>query len=416
MSLTDVSSQPVQVSRKDHYAKRLIMNMLSQVTEAHVTISDENGQTLSFGNKTSDLHAHVHVKHPQLYRRMLTGGGIAAAEAYVDGWWDTSDLTNVIRVFARHLPAFDKLEKRASWLINLSRKLSHWKNRNSKEAAQRNISAHYDLGNDLYRHFLDEEMLYSSGIYESEDSSLERAQCAKMDRLCRQLKLKPGDNLLEIGTGWGGLAVHAAKHYGCNVTTTTISNEQYQWAKARVEQEGLSDKITLLKQDYRDLRGSYDKLVSVEMIEAVGKEYLQTFVEKCQSLLKPEGLMAIQVITIADQRYDQYSKNVDFIQKHIFPGGFLPSVNVLLSHMTQFTDFVVRDLKDIGLDYAQTLADWHQRFNDNEQALRSFGYDDKFMRLWRYYFCYCEGGFRERTISTVQLLLSRPQWRDEIAV
>ncbi|OOF18882.1 SAM-dependent methyltransferase [Salinivibrio sp. IB574] len=412
MSATDVSQTQRTLTRKEHYAKQLVYTLLAHVKDACISLVDEQGQTLQCGDPQASLHASVLVHDPRFYTRMLTGGSIAAAEAYVDGWWESPNLTDVIRVFARNLPAIDRIEKHTGWLVNLGNKMAHWRNRNEKDTARRNISAHYDLGNDLYRHFLDEQMLYSSAIYTENTVGLEAAQVEKMDRLCRQLKLKPSDHLIEIGSGWGAMAIYAAKEYGCRVTTTTISEEQFAWAKARIEQAGLQNQITLLKEDYRDLDGEYDKLVSIEMIEAVGKEYLDTFVKKCQSLLKPEGLMAIQAITIADQRYEHYSRNVDFIQKHIFPGGFLPSVNVLLDHFTAQTDFVMRDLKDIGIDYANTLADWHQRFNQNADTLQTFGYDERFARLWRYYFCYCEGGFRERTISAVQLLFSRPAWRE----
>ncbi|RXJ74591.1 SAM-dependent methyltransferase [Veronia nyctiphanis] len=404
--------QSLPLTKKDMYAQKILTALLGKLEGASLTLIDPEGQAHVLGDKNADLSAELIIKDNRFYARTLSGGSIGAAEAYVDGWWDTPDLTKLVRVICRNLPALDRLESKMSWLTGLLNKVSHWKNRNTQANAKNNISAHYDLGNDLYRHFLDQEMLYSSGIYENGDESLEKAQFCKMDRLCQQLRLKPTDHLLEIGTGWGAMAIHAAKHYGCQVTTTTISEEQYQWAQERIEREGLSDKVTLLKEDYRDLDGQYDKLVSVEMIEAVGREYLDTYVEKCQSLLKPEGLMAIQAITIADQRYDSYSQSVDFIQKHIFPGGFLPSVSVLLDRFTNRTDLVVRDLKDIGLDYAKTLQDWHQRFNDNTDTLMQLGYDEKFSRLWRFYFCYCEGGFREKTISTVQLLLSRPNWRE----
>ncbi|ODA34575.1 SAM-dependent methyltransferase [Veronia pacifica] len=389
-----------------------MVGLLGKMEGASLTLIDTDGQTVTLGDRNADLSAELIVRDKRFYARTLSGGSIGAAEAYIDGWWDTPDLTRLVRVICRNLPALDRLESKMSWLTGLLNKVNHWKNRNTQENSKSNIAAHYDLGNDLYRNFLDQEMLYSSGIYESGTESLERAQFCKMDRLCRQLRLTPNDHLLEIGTGWGAMAIHAAKHYGCKVTTTTISEEQYQWSKERIEREGLSERITLLKKDYRDLEGQYDKLVSVEMIEAVGREYLDTYVKKCQTLLKPEGLMAIQAITIADQRYESYSNSVDFIQKHIFPGGFLPSVNVLLDRFTGCTDLVIRDLKDIGLDYAKTLNDWHQRFNDNAETLLQLGYDEKFFRLWRFYFCYCEGGFREKTISTVQLLLSRPLWRE----
>lgn len=407
----DIQSTPWNVTRRDTFARSLLLKTFGHIERAALTLVDFDGETFQLGDASSDLHAEIIVRHPGFYQRVLGGGSIAAAEAYVDGWWDSPDLTAVIRAVCRNLNALDRLESKVGWLATLGNKIAHWKNRNTPQKARDNISAHYDLGNALYERFLDEEMLYSAGIYENSSDSLEKAQFQKMDRLCQELRLSPDDHLLEIGTGWGGMAIHAAKHYGCRVTTTTISNEQFEWAKSRVEQEGLGDRITLLKKDYRDLEGDYDKLVSIEMIEAVGKEFLSTYIKKCQSLLKPDGLMAIQAITIADQRYHHYSNNVDFIQKHIFPGGFLPSVSVLLDRFTLDSDLVVRDLKDIGLDYAKTLNDWHQRFADNLTELAALGYDDRFARLWRYYFCYCEGGFLERTISTVQLVLSRPDWR-----
>ncbi|KXF83246.1 SAM-dependent methyltransferase [Enterovibrio coralii] len=414
MYTSQIQTVELPVTKKDTFARSLLLNTLGYLKNASLTLVDFDGQTTQLGDSNSDLHAEIIVRHPGFYRRVLSGGSIAASEAYVDGWWDSPDLTNVIRAVCRNLDALDRIESKVGWVASIAQKLSHWQNRNTKENSRSNISAHYDLGNDLYERFLDEEMLYSSGIYESDTDSLEAAQFQKMDRLCKQLQLKPTDHLVEIGTGWGAMAIHAAKHYDCRVTTTTISEEQYQWAKSRIVDEGLTHKITLLKQDYRDLEGQFDKLVSIEMIEAVGKQFLPTYIKKCQSLLKPNGLMAIQAITIADQRYDSYSKNVDFIQKHIFPGGFLPSVNVLLDHFTKQSDFVVRDLKDIGLDYAKTLQEWHERFNERETELEELGYDEKFSRLWRYYFCYCEGGFLERTISTVQLVLSRPDWREAL--
>ncbi|KLV03337.1 cyclopropane-fatty-acyl-phospholipid synthase [Photobacterium aquae] len=399
------------VTQTEQVARRVVFGFLAYIQGAGLTIVEKDRDTHFFGDREAACQAQLIVNESAFYRRVLNGGSIAAGEAYMDGWWDSPDLTQVVRVIAMNLPMLDKLEQKVSWLGAIKDKWLHWSRRNSKEAAKQNILAHYDLGNDFYRTFLDPSMLYSAGIYATQDTTLADAQYAKVDRLCQLLNLSEQDHLLEIGTGWGALAIHAAKHYGCQVTTTTISDEQYAWAKARVEEEGLQDRITLLLSDYRDLEGKYDKIVSVEMVEAVGKEYLTTYLKKCQSLLKPDGLLALQAITIADQRYDSYSKGVDFIQKHIFPGGFLPSVNVLSSQFTQHTDFVIRDLKDIGLDYARTLSDWHQGFNRSIEMLKQQGFDDRFIRMWRYYLCYCEGGFLERTISTVQLVASRSQWR-----
>ncbi|QTG93064.1 class I SAM-dependent methyltransferase [Vibrio fluvialis] len=353
--------------------------------------------------------AHIRVTHPGFYGRVLKGGSIAAAEAYMDGWWDSPNLTAVTELMARNLSALDQLEAQSSFVTRAMNKVGHWLKRNSIVRAKQNIEAHYDLGNDLYQTFLDERMLYSSALYLSTSDSLEQAQIQKMDRLCQQLQLTANDHVIEIGTGWGAMAIYMAQHYGCKVTTTTISEEQFAYAEAEITRLGLDAQITLLKQDYRLLEGQFDKLVSIEMIEAVGKAYLPSYIEKCQSLLKPGGLMAIQAITIADQRYDYYSNNVDFIQKYIFPGGFLPSITVLTQVATRHTDFIVRDVFDIGMDYAKTLADWRLRFEAALNTVQALGYDERFVRMWRFYLCYCEGGFNARTISTIHMTLQRGQ-------
>lgn len=411
MISSEVSQGALALSGADRLARKIVIGVLQQLSGCGLAVSEERGETYHFGDKSSELQAQLLVKHQGFYKRLLDGGSIAAGEAYMDGWWDSPDLTKVVQVLARNLPILDKIEAKVGWLTALKNKWLHTSRRNSKQASKRNILAHYDLGNDFYRTFLDENMLYSAAIYGSEKDSLSQAQFNKMDRLCQMLELKPTDHLLEIGTGWGALAIHAAKYYGCKVTTTTISDAQHQWASERIHEQGLDGKITLLLEDYRDLTGKYDKIVSVEMIEAVGKEYLTTYIKQCQSLLKDDGLLAIQAITIADQRYDSYSKGVDFIQKYIFPGGFLPSVTILSQHLTQHTDFVIRDLKDIGMDYARTLSEWHKGFNNNIDYYLQQGFDEQFIRMWRYYLCYCEGGFLERTISTVQLVASRGAWR-----
>ncbi|ENK0806214.1 class I SAM-dependent methyltransferase [Vibrio fluvialis] len=353
--------------------------------------------------------AHIRVTHPGFYGRVLKGGSIAAAEAYMDGWWDSPNLTAVTELMARNLSALDQLEAQSSFVTRAMNKVGHWLKRNSIVRAKQNIEAHYDLGNDLYQTFLDERMLYSSALYLSTSDSLEQAQIQKMDRLCQQLQLTANDHVIEIGTGWGAMAIYMAQHYGCKVTTTTISEEQFAYAEAEITRLGLEAQITLLKQDYRLLEGQFDKLVSIEMIEAVGKAYLPSYIEKCQSLLKPGGLMTIQAITIADQRYDYYSNNVDFIQKYIFPGGFLPSITVLTQMATRHTDFIVRDVFDIGMDYAKTLADWRLRFEAALNTVQALGYDERFVRMWRFYLCYCEGGFNARTISTIHMTLQRGQ-------
>jgi cyclopropane-fatty-acyl-phospholipid synthase len=289
----------------------------------------------------------------------------------------------------------------------------HWLSRNTRKGSRRNIGAHYDLGNDLFELFLDPTMMYSCAYYQSPHASLEEASVAKLDRICQKLELKSDDHLLEIGTGWGGFAIHAAKHYGCRVTTTTISRQQFELARERACQQGVEDRITFLFEDYRDLEGQYDKLVSIEMIEAIGHQYLDTYFEKCSSLLKPDGMMLLQAITIADQRYKSALNEVDYIKKFIFPGGFLPSVSAMSRSIARVSDMKMFHMDDIGPHYARTLADWRQRFFDRLEDVRKKGYSDAFIRMWEYYLCYCEGGFLERDIGTVQMLLTKPGVRRE---
>jgi cyclopropane-fatty-acyl-phospholipid synthase len=364
----------------------------------------------TFGNRNNGKpNALIEVKNPAFYSRLLKGGSIAAGEAYMDGWWDSPNLSELMELMALNLTALDSIESRSSLLSKLMYQVGHWLNRNTVTNSAKNIEAHYDLSNELYHTFLDDRMLYSSAVFNTPTDTLEQAQINKMERLCQQLHLTASDHVIEIGTGWGAMAIYMAQTYGCRVTTTTISEQQYQYAKEQIEAKGLSDKVELLKQDYRLLEGSYDKLVSIEMIEAVGKQFLTSYIQKCQSLLKPGGLMAIQAITIADQRYDYYSNNVDFIQKYIFPGGFLPSITALTQATTKHSDLILRDLFDIGQDYAKTLRCWYERFNRQLDSVQELGFDERFVRMWNYYFCYCEGGFKAKSISTVHMTFQRPQ-------
>ena len=402
--------QPQSVHWLDKLAKKALFAILSKLNEAGLTI-DDGIDVMHFGDANAELQAKIEIHHSRVWRQLLLGGSIAAGESYIQGDWTSPDLTKVIQVLGRNLTVLDKLEKRFAWLSSLRHLKVHKSNRNSEHGSKKNILAHYDLGNDMYRTFLDKEMLYSSAIYPSKEADLEAAQLHKLHLICERLELKPGETLLEIGTGWGGLAIYAAQHYGVKVTTTTISDAQYDYACARVAELGLQDKITLLKQDYRKLEGQYDKLVSIEMIEAVGHEYLETFFRTCSDRLKPSGKMLIQAITIADQRYDSYRTGVDFIQRYIFPGGCLPSVSVMSHHIADKTDMVMMQLHDIGLDYARTLKDWLHRFEHSLADIRQQGYGEDFIRLWKFYLCYCEGGFLERSISTVHLVAAKPDFR-----
>lgn len=388
---------------KSQVARQMVFALLQKLEDACVEIH-EQGQIHLLGNPKAKLWGVIDVHDMTTYNDFVKGGSIGAAEAFIAHKWSSPDLTALIQVFARSQKQLDAIEARIGWVGKLKNKLFHSGNRNSRKQAKNNILAHYDLGNDLYTRFLDDKMMYSAAIYNDQTDNLEDAQTLKLDTICKRLELKPGEHLVEIGTGWGGLAIHAASKYDCRVTTTTISDAQYEYAKQRIVELNLQDKITLLKKDYRDLSGQYDKLVSIEMIEAVGHEYFDTFFSKCNSLVKSGGKMLIQAITIADQRYDYYKNNVDFIQRYIFPGGCLPSIQVLSKNIGDHTDMVIEQLHDIGLHYARTLKDWRERFEANWQELSKMGYDERFKRMWLYYLQYCEGAFLERATSTVHLV------------
>ncbi len=358
------------------------------------------------GRHALDITLMVH--RSSVYRQLLFGGSIALADSYIDGEWDTDDLTGLIRLAARNLAVLENLESRYAGLNKALERAKHQLRSNDQANAKSNILAHYDLGNAMYQRFLDDTMMYSSAVYPTPDATLSEAQQHKLALICQRLQLTAADHVLEIGTGWGGFALYAASHYGCQVTTTTISDAQFKEAERRVEAAGLQDKTTLLKQDYRELTGQYDKLVSIEMIEAVGHEYLPVFFAKCNSLLKPTGLMVLQAITFNDQNYQAYLNSVDFIQTHIFPGGCLLSNQELITQFTEQTDMVIKQLHDYGFDYAYTLRDWRTAFMAQREDIKALGYDEAFIRLWAFYFCYCEGGFLERTIGVVQVTAVKP--------
>ena len=394
-------------SKRIALIRSLLLKVLSKASEGHFVLKENGHVVAEVGDPAAELRAEANVLDQRAYVRALLGGNTAAGEAYVDGWWTSPDITQVTRFFSRNLAMMDYWDSRFGLFLKPFKTVRYLKRLNSKGQAKRNILAHYDLGNDLYEAFLDPKMQYSSALYASKEISLEEAQVNKLTRICEQLELKETDHLLEVGSGWGGLAIFAAKNYGCRVTTTTISDEQFAYAKNRIDSEGLSEQINLLSKDYRSLEGTYEKVVSVEMIEAVGRKYLSGYFTKLNDLLKPSGLLMLQAITIADQRYKSYRNSEDFIQKHIFPGGFLPSLFLISKIITNSTELILRDVKDIGLDYAKTLAHWHENLIDKKQFLKQIGYDDRFYNLWSYYLGYCEGGFLERRISASQILMSK---------
>ena len=390
-------------------ARKLVHRQLRRITTGEIILRENNTENY-FGKATNDfpLRVVIDVHHPSLYSDVAFGGSPGSGEAYMKGSWDCSDLTALVRIMLRNREVLDTMDYGIARIKAPLQKLAHMLNRNTRIGSKKNISAHYDIGNDLFQLFLDQTMMYSSAYYEHPEMDLEQASIAKLDLVCKKLELSEADHLLEIGTGWGGLAVHAAKNYGCRVTTTTISDEQYHYAQERVRSEGLEDRVEVLNRDYRDLNGQYDKLVSIEMIEAIGHQYMNGYFAHCANLLKPDGMMLIQAITIRDQLYHNALKDVDFIKKYVFPGGFLPSVTAMINSINKQTNMKMFHLQDIGPHYARTLKDWRNRFLGRLDEVRELGYSEEFTRLWEYYFCYCEGGFLEHDIGTVQMLLTKP--------
>jgi cyclopropane-fatty-acyl-phospholipid synthase len=399
---------PTRATLLDRLARRLVLRLFANLHGGELTIV-EAGRRIVLGERLTErpLIAELHVRSPRFYRQILRGS-LGLAESYVDGLWDCDELVALTQIAARNVGALDRLRRTLSpVLVPLQRSLA-WLSRNTPGRAREQIAAHYDLGNQLFAQFLDDTMMYSCAIFESPQTTLEEASLAKLERVCSTLRLGPGDRVLEIGTGWGGFAVYAAERYGCRVTTTTISAEQHAYATERVRAAGLQDRVTVLSQDYRDLDGRYDKLVSIEMIEAVGWQYFPTFFRRCSELVADDGAMLLQAIVIEDSAYEVEKAGRSFINTHIFPGGCLPSLQIIARMVARVTDFREAQLLDITEHYATTLAHWRERFRDAAERLPELDYDERFQRLWELYLSYCEGGFRERRIQDVQLLLAKP--------
>lgn len=400
-----------------HMAKSQVLKRLARLEVGQLTIIDGQERHV-FGQASPEaIQATITVHDPRFYGEIAFGGSIGAGEAYMLGYWQADSLTNVVRLMVLNQSVMDTLEGGYQYLSKPILKIFHWLNSNSEAGSQKNIASHYDLGNDLFKLFLDPTMMYSSALFENGASaavtpdSLQAASEHKLKVICDKLQLSAADHVVEIGTGWGGFAIYAVRHYGCRVTTTTISAQQFALAKTRIEAEGLQDKIVLLKQDYRHLQGTYDKLVSIEMIEAVGHQYYDTYFKKVSQLLKPDGVALIQAITITDQRYASAIRSVDFIQRYIFPGSNIPSNTAMLASMTRSSDLRLVDLQDIGLHYATTLRLWRERFFANIDAVRQLGYSETFIRMWDFYLSYCEGGFAECALGDAHLLLAKPGYR-----
>ncbi len=394
-------------SAMDKLFRSMVHGKLQSIDRCHLALKDDLGRS-DFGHRpSSDLSASLQIHSSAFYRRIGSAGALGAAESYLLGEWSCDDLTAFFRVMLQNEATLKKVQSWTTLVGQMLGRLQHLRNRNSREGSRRNIHDHYDLGNEFFKLFLDDSMMYSAALFESPTTPLEDASWAKVDRVCRALRLTAADHVVEIGTGWGGFALHAARNYGCRITTTTISDEQYTFATQRIADAGLSDRVKVVKQDYRDLTGKYDKLVSLEMIEAVGREFLEGYFAKCDSLLKESGAMLLQVITMPEQRYHSYCRSVDFIQKYIFPGGFLPSITEMQKCVQQQTSLRMVDLFDFGFHYAQTLRHWNDRFHNQLQSVKQQGFSERFIRMWRYYLCYCEAAFLERATGVAQIVWAK---------
>jgi len=405
-TLIELSRSAPRVNPLGALARRLVFARVATLSAGLLRIR-EGHEVHEFGARSTGVDATITVLDPAFYAEIAFGGSVGAGESYMLGHWQADDLTALMRLLLRNRHALDAMETGLALISGPLRVAAHWLHRNTRSGSRRNISAHYDLGNDFFRLFLDETMMYSCALFERPEMTLAQASAAKLDTICRKLALGQQDHVLEIGTGWGGFALHAAAHYGCRVTTTTISPSQYQLANERVRAAGLGHRITVLLEDYRDLKGSYDKLVSIEMIEAIGHQYLGEFFRRCAERLVPGGRMLLQSITIADRHYARARDEVDFIKRYIFPGCCIPAVSALAQAMADSSDLRIVHLEDIGPHYATTLARWRDNFFTNLDQVRALGYPESFCRMWEYYLSYCEAGFTERALGDVQMLLAR---------
>ncbi|WP_052191208.1 cyclopropane-fatty-acyl-phospholipid synthase family protein [Luteibacter sp. 9133] len=396
-------------SRSHRFLRRMLLARMEGLRHGRLTIRDALGGT-TFGEFVEGApDVRIDVNDLAFYKAVAANGSVGAGEAFMEGLWTCDDLVGLIRLLVRNRDRLDGMETGLARVGGIAMKAWHALRENTRVGSRRNIAAHYDLGNDFFRLFLSSDLMYSSALWESEDDTLEVASTRKLNRICQWLDLRPGDSVLEIGTGWGGFAVHAARYFGCHVTTTTISREQFALASERVAEAGLEDRVTLLLEDYRDLRGTYDKVVSIEMIEAIGAKYQETYFAKIRSVLRPGGRALIQAITIEDDRYAQALRSVDFIKRHIFPGSFIPSVQGMLAAKTRATDLALVRFEDFGQSYARTLHAWRARFMASLVEVRGQGFDQRFIRMWEFYLAYCEGGFIERSIGVAHLLFEKPR-------
>ena len=393
-----------------HIAKALVFRQLKKIDTGYISIQEGN-KKFSFGKK-GNLSAHITVHDPRFYGALAFGGSIGVSEAFMQKFWSVNDLTKLIRIMAINQNAMDQLESLFNVFLKPILKCLHYLNQNSVKGSRINISKHYDLGNDFFSLFLDSTMMYSSAVFKNPQDSLYQGSMHKLEMICQGLELNAQDHVIEIGSGWGGFAIYAAQNFGCMVTTTTISKQQYLFVKQKIKDLKLTHKIKVLLSDYRHLKGQYSKLVSIEMLEAVGYQYYDTYFKVCSHLLKPDGIAFIQTITITDQRYEKAKHSVDFIQRYIFPGSCIPSLTALQNSITESSDLKIYQVRDIGDHYARTLALWRIAFIKRLSEVKDLGFDDVFIRMWHFYLAYCEGGFKEKAISDIHLKLIKPDYRE----
>lgn len=403
----------IALTHSPSFYERTVLDMLSKMELGRLDVQLPGGNTVSIGNGEGGIRAEMTVNDPDFFRRCVLFGDVGFGEAYTDGLWDTSSITNIIKWFLLNVDnapnvSGSQAKTAALGMLRFFNKLSHLRRANTLDTARKNISEHYDLSNEFFALWLDPTMTYSSAYFQQEDFSLEQAQHAKYDRLSRMMKLKPEHHVLEIGSGWGGNAIHMAKNYGCKVTSITISEEQQKLATERIAAAGLSDRVKIVLEDYRKLEGSFDRIVSIEMLEAVGAQFYEIYFRQVHRLLKKDGVVALQVITCPDSRFEELRRGVDWIQKHIFPGSLLPSVGAMNRAINNTGDLTLVDMKDLGQHYARTLASWRENFNSVKEKIDSLGFDERFRRKWNYYLCYCEAAFAMRNINVMQLVYSRP--------
>ena len=410
-----IDTKPIELSKNslilDKVARKIILGYFKEIKEGQITVK-ENSDHMVFGEVTPKfpVKATIEVQNSRMYLDIVAKGLNGSADAFIKGWWTCDNLTNLVRIFTRNRDTANKFESGIANLAIWALKLSHSCRRNNLKESLRNIHAHYDLGNEFFSTFLDDTRMYSCAIFTKPESSLHEASITKIDRICKKLNLSPADHLLEIGTGWGGFALYAAKNYGCRITSTTISQEQFIFSENLIKKNGLQDQVTILKKDFRELEGQFDKLVSIEMIEAIGHRLYKTFFQKCGQLLKPEGLLAIQAITITDNLFHKSKDFIDFIKQYIFPGSCIPSISALCSAASS-SDIKLFHLEDITPHYARTLKEWRTNFMQNKSRVKNLGFTNPFIRLWLFYLCYCEGGFIERQIGNVQMVFTKPLCR-----